>query len=80
MAGAGCRISSLALSWRFEQVARGTASKAQARLKGRSMKDQILYAEVWGLQQFMLGKDLSCMSLAGFAAASPSVAISLLLQ
>eukprot|EP00959_Pyramimonas_sp_CCMP1952_P134455 2813038-Pyramimonas_sp.AAC.1 len=38
MAGADCKIMSLAFSWRLEQVARETASKARARLKGRSMR------------------------------------------
>eukprot|EP00959_Pyramimonas_sp_CCMP1952_P311337 6515712-Pyramimonas_sp.AAC.1 len=59
----------LAFSWRLERVARETASQAQACLMGRSMTDQILGAEVWGLQQFTLGGDLACMFLTGFAAA-----------
>eukprot|EP00959_Pyramimonas_sp_CCMP1952_P222877 4659524-Pyramimonas_sp.AAC.1 len=76
MADAGCEIMPLVCSWRLGRVARETASKVQARLKGRSMTDQILGAEVWGLQQFMLGRDLACVFLADFAAAFPSVAIS----
>eukprot|EP00959_Pyramimonas_sp_CCMP1952_P412932 8653074-Pyramimonas_sp.AAC.1 len=71
---------SLAFSWRLEQVAREAATRAQARLKGRSMTDQSLDAEVRGLQQVMLGRNISGMFLADFAAAFPSIAMSRLLR
>ena len=38
------------------------------------MTDQILEAEVWGIQQFMLGRDIACMFLTDFAVAYPSIA------
>ena len=80
MANADCKMMSLAFFWRVELAARESVSRAQACLKGRSMTDQIRVAEVWGIQQFMLGRGLSCPSLADVAAAFPSIAISRLLR
>eukprot|EP00959_Pyramimonas_sp_CCMP1952_P167965 3510068-Pyramimonas_sp.AAC.1 len=44
------------------------------------MTDQVLEAEVWGVQQCMLGVDLSCMFLTDFAAVFPSIVISWFLR
>eukprot|EP00959_Pyramimonas_sp_CCMP1952_P214817 4495366-Pyramimonas_sp.AAC.1 len=76
MADTGCKFMPLASPWTLERAAREIASKAQARLKGRSMTDQILGAEVRGLQQLMLGRNIACMFLTDFAAAFPSIAMS----
>eukprot|EP00959_Pyramimonas_sp_CCMP1952_P199478 4172231-Pyramimonas_sp.AAC.1 len=71
---------SVAFSSRLEKEARESVHEVQACIRGRPMTDQILEAGVWGVQQCMLGRDLSCLFMTGFAAAFPSIAISWLLR
>eukprot|EP00959_Pyramimonas_sp_CCMP1952_P087361 1827689-Pyramimonas_sp.AAC.1 len=80
MANADCKIMSVAFFSQLGKEARESVHQVQACIRGWPMTDQILEAESWGVQQCMLGRDLSCMCLTDFAAALPSTTISWLLR
>eukprot|EP00959_Pyramimonas_sp_CCMP1952_P041144 860657-Pyramimonas_sp.AAC.1 len=50
VADADCKIMHPAFSWRFQEEAQGAARRVQARIRGRSMADQILEVVAWGIQ------------------------------